>query len=483
MSAEETPRIQTLDGVGARLGVASSVLGLAPVLPPLGKVLEGRVLGYDLSSASRTSTTVGDHGAIVLEAEGLDSSQEKRPHPNQTEASLTLETGSLHSRWSRAERSVYAKRHDVTFILDRWEWQTGARAAAWIGHLRGASVWRGNASLSTTIDGEEMNRGGAECFEGGGLRWLIVPKARADAGARGLYDAIVEPLEGEVTADRLRHALPAVSFVLGRRLALDYMVGVDQTLVPVAAVAVQPESPTGGTDSPLPFAVQRDQRWHAEFFRLLADWISEDDERSADITHVVTSAYHDAADEHIEGAYLKLQVALEAFCFRSGKAGLPSLENRADPKAWKGWVEEHADRIRELARTEEDAKTLLSVVKGAYHASSSRRVERFFELHGIALPAEATAAIRGRDRIVHQYTLGPRSRNSERELARIGISQALIVAALALFIGYHGPIANGRDMNSSPDWWPWKPGVAPPPSLIRCVADVATLASLKADAR
>lgn len=462
--------VRTITGPGADLAAASSLFGVLPEMPTLGRVTNGSVLGFDLALASHASVSLGDGGVIVLDTQGLDRSQGIALHPNETAVTLTLDSGTLDARWARETRSVFGNRFDATFHLDRWRWDSGVPAVAWIGTLRGARVWRGNAVVEGMIDGEASWADEAECFEGGGLRWLIVPRRQSGRRGKEIYDAIVESLDGrDVDAGRLRTSLRAVWFVLGRRVALDYMIGVDKALVPVAAMTVQPEYAAAGERPPIPITVPRSERWHAELFRRLADRISNDEPVGVDITHVATSAYFVAVGEYIEESYLRLQVALESFCSRTEDPDVPPLESRADPASWKAWVALHADEIRGLARSEGDAEVLLGVVKSAYRPSTSKRVERFFERHGVALPPDCRATISGRNTIAHQYRFPERSQNLERELDHVAMSQTLLVAALALFVRYEGPITDSRNWYGSPEWWPWKEGVAPPPVMFRIV--------------
>jgi hypothetical protein len=173
--------------------------------------------------------------------------------------------------------------------------------------------------------------------------------------------------------------------------------------------------------------------------------------------------------DHLEGATLRLSVALEAFCRAARK--LPH-DVRADETAWSKWTTAHADEIRALGVNAERGEELARRVAGLWKGDpTSRLVERYFEAAGVPLPREVVRALSdARNLVAHQYRVSKAaySDDFEDELKQIALVRTCLVAALAIEIGYAGPITDGDADDTAPSWWPAGPPHPPSPHMFRC---------------
>src|SRR4051812_6798609 len=88
---------------------------------------------------------------------------------------------------------------------------------------------------------------------------------------------------------------------------------------------------------------------------------------------VALGTYMDALDEHLDGAYLKLQVALETLSHVvPGPDRAPLV---AEPRKWDAWVTAHAEEIRAFGRDHVAAKKLVNKVRSAQNAPATDVVE------------------------------------------------------------------------------------------------------------
>jgi hypothetical protein len=252
---------------------------------------------------------------------------------------------------------------------------------------------------------------------------------------------VVLDTHGETLSnDTLSAEFTALEFALGSPLQLDLLVGVDANLKPVAAFG-----PELGF-RPLAVALKRapvpdgyfSECWTAALFPRLARALASKDNK----VHVATTGYLDSLADHLDGAYLKAQVALEAY-----SASLVKREDRClvrDKKAWNRWVTSVDPKLKEHAITKEAAASLVGKVRNAMDAPSSKSVSAALQALGLNPPKEVLDEVKLRNTVAHEFVMTRRTPDHqwdvEAELSGVDLVRALIAIVVARSIGYCGPL-------------------------------------------
>jgi hypothetical protein len=195
----------------------------------------------------------------------------------------------------------------------------------------------------------------------------------------------------------------------------------------------------------------------------------------------------------VDGQYLHLQVALEAFAKAlldaKGQSRKPRLLVK-DKKAWVRWVKTHAAELRPMLADMANEDVFVGKVIAAMNLPSSgvvadalSRLEPPLVVDDAALDEMANRNIP-----VHYASMNKPGvdYDGDREVARIDILRALLAALMARACGYDGALAGWvRDeaavvWKPQPNWWPapsaatitearvrfacGSDGAAPPPS-------------------
>jgi hypothetical protein len=370
-----------------------------------------------------------------------------------------LEARFVHVWSSDTSINVERKQAITTHALrlDSWTWHPRNVESLWLGILEGAVVDYSNLVLH-------------------GKKWWSAKHLRL----RGTYDLyVVKTKPGPVAlvvdtgGRRLDHEvlgtdILALEFVMGRPLHLNYLtaLGPDEAVVGAAGLGFARSRPRH-CNRRCPVAGERElyfiadetiaeHLWVPVLFELVAKRLQAEGQDSPLLTAI--AAYLDSLTGHIHANYLLAQVALEAFC--AGVVEATSGVLVKNPKAWVGFVEQKRTDFLAHAIDEEAGRKLVNKVINAQNAPSTDRVATALTHFGLTVPQQALREVARRNTAAHRYVMAQESTADPEELAdRVAIVQTLLVAVIAKYIGFSGPIvgwewAHGR--RTIPAWWPWE---------------------------
>ncbi len=355
-----------------------------------------------------------------------------------------------------------------TCEFDVWHTEGGSVAARWAGRLKGGGFLNGNLAVSA---GSRSTAGHMRLE--GNYTWYLL-----DADRNGDLSVVVDG--GPSTFDR--HALGidfnALQVALGAPLQLDLLVGLDRPGNVVGAAGVhfggnRQTKRRGRADGPVPDDVAH-ECWVPVFFHRLATAMVA----TPDLPWgMACNAYLDSiSDATIDGRYLHVHVALEAFATAllkrdSKKKAKPRLLVK-DGETWVRWVNDHAVELRAmLAATdpkelEKLAKVFTNKVVSAMNLPSSGVVaDALSSLDPPLLVDEAVLEeVEKRNIPVHHASMNKPGVEYEvdRDVGRIDVLKSLFVALIARACNYDGAIA-GWVRDEAAAWKP-QPGWWPPPS-------------------
>lgn len=482
--AEKPMTRRLLTGPAAAIAARAALVSLEVPEPDLGHLVRGTWAKMSLHDADRAEIVAEADGSLALKIENprFIDLFEWRAAPHNQPVEATTSTGRLDAEYGGLRGVTLGTRYETTLEMDAWTWRSAVAPVAWMTRLDGAHFQHGN--LMASIEGwPQRNRDVAasvgiklgftrhgQLLEGGGLRWYLwASKDRTPTGRHVV--AVVEVLDGDLDTDRAGQSLRVVEFVLGGSARVTKLVGVDSDGAPVAAIALQHDPARTDRRIRCPVPDERGKpRWHGEFFRKIASVI----DRADDVTYLATQPYVEALWHHLDGAYLGVQVALEAF---AAAAGPDDLEERVRSKdEWLAWVDARAVEITAMGKDPTMGATLVNVLKSAWRSSSSRTVARYFEAKGIPLPRDVLKEVGRRNPVAHKLLMTPDDdRDVDRDLDRVSLIQTVLVAALALHVGYDGPIAGGQNGDEDRDWWPHRMREPPDANGFEVVLDPASV--------
>jgi hypothetical protein len=204
--------------------------------------------------------------------------------------------------------------------------------------------------------------------------------------------------------------------------------------------------------------------WIPVFFRRLALAIAQQPDGP---WGVACNAYLDSiSDATIDGQYLKLQVALEAFARALLKAEQQQLPQRLLVRSkdeWVTWVTNHAPEMRKMLADPAREKTFVGKVISAMNLPSSGVVaDALAHLSPPLLVDEAVLdELALRNIPAHHFTMNKPGvdYDVDRDVGRIDILRSLFVALMARACKYDGAIAGWVTTNAvawkpQPGWWP-----------------------------
>jgi hypothetical protein len=261
----------------------------------------------------------------------------------------------------------------------------------------------------------------------------------------------------------------ALQVALGAPLQLEVMVGLDApgNIVGLAGVHLggARETKRGGrADGPVPDDVVN-ECWIAVFFRRLAMAMVE----TPDLPWAMAcNAYLDSiSDATIDGRYLHIHVALEAFAVALLKQ---EQKKKAEPRllvksseAWVRWVKEHTPELcRMLADTAQEKVFVGKLISAMNLPSSGVVVDALSRLDPPLLVEEAVLEeVEKRNIPVHYSSMNKPGDDYEvdRDVGRIDVLKSLFVALIARACRYDGAIAGwvrneAAAWKPQPEWWP-----------------------------
>ncbi|WP_394822287.1 hypothetical protein [Pendulispora albinea] len=339
-------------------------------------------------------------------------------------------------------------RTTTTLELDLWTW-IRREPVAWVGRLPGLRFGRGNLELSIRGAGGRTRRDGLRLR--GNYTWYIVGNGRKGEAPLLVLDSRGAALDG----DALGADFTALEFVLGVPTRLDLLLGVDEHLDLVAAVGPHLgfRVPFGTeTHSPLPDRLDA-KCWAPVLFPRIASRLLNPEDKS----YVAIGAYMDSLVDHLDGAYLKAQVALEAYSKSLIRKTAGHLV--ASEKAWRGWVTEVEHTVRSHAVDEKSAGILLGKVRSAMYAPSSTSVPSALSMLGLAVPKAVLDEVKLRNIAAHEFVMSRKQEQRiETDLPRLRMVQALLGALVARAVGYSGPVLGWTEdqmgYRNELQWWP-----------------------------
>jgi len=342
-------------------------------------------------------------------------------------------------------------RAKATLILDNWVHSTAKAPVLWWGRLPRAHFDYGNVWVER---GEEGLNGRVLRLVGH-YTWHLI---KADSTCLVLLDTGDRVPGGrELNAD-----FGALQFTLGRVLRLQVLHGLDDDGRTVArtGVALGFRRTLGAQlhRPPIPPRDQRTEHWAPILFASTARALVVPDSPY----ETLLIALLDSTIDHLDGAYLKLQVAIEAYCTaRTANGGRPPLVR--DQPEWEAWVDSHEAEIRAHGRDKQLGQKLLNKIRNnAPQPPSSDAVTDGLATMQLAPPAHLVQETARRNRPVHNFLMNkPGTRDLLEDLARVRRLQALATGLLAHGVGYRGPVVDLADETP----WPvplatWLPATA-----------------------
>ncbi len=470
--------------MGPTVAVRIAVEGHAIPSPQIRRVTAGSWGPFRLDTAT-TAFHLEDDGELVLEVTGIrDLPSGMKLHASEIKSApleVEVEDGRLTAPIGLLRTIAFGDDTDgirIVVSLHEWAWTTQTPPVAWLAMIEGGRIERGNLSLQL-VRGDQMHTStGGLVLDSGRAQWFLIPSPVQTKWSKSNENAIavIVPTEGRaVNVAHVRRALRCLEFALGRHAHVETLVGVDDALTPVAAYGLEYGSRRRSrVRSPvLASTTNPREQWQPSLFRQLLEYV----ERAGDddTTFLATATYLDALWLHLDGGYLQAQIALEAFCQSAGEKAPPVVR---DPGDWTAWVEEHRKEIEALAASKESASILMKKVVSAQHGASGDVVASFFERHRVTLPKDELDEIKKRGRVAHRFLMTEQTkRDVEGDIRRISIVQTLLAAAVALEIGWEGPIGADRTGERTPTWWPHQQRETPRPHLYMCVSDAPPLPS------
>lgn len=412
----------------------------------LGTIVAGSWHGADLRAARGSSMHFDADDAIRLQLDGFQCPVSL--HDGAAwHAGLEFTTTTGHIR-CEALQGVESRpgAYAIARLCD-WTWKTGCTPVAWVGRLGGSEIRSGNLETGAGTPW----RGDGLLLAGGGLRWQLWPARSAPAGSDASSVFVLDASAGDVDHGRILRQLGLLEFVLGSQLRLGQIIGVDEDGRAVAALGIGYDRTHRMARQRCPVPHWRGLGWCREaLFQAVADHVEAAGD--ADFTYLLRQSYVESLGGNIDVMYLACQVALEAFAKSARKP--QANEDLAPKKAWARWCKEQEPAVRSLAVDGSAADKLVGKLFQARKRPTTMAVIDFFEEHDRALPMEIVDELRLRNDVAHGLVMSQGvDRNLYEDSRRLEVIQMVMVAALALHVGYRGPITDQIHITGVADWW------------------------------
>ncbi|WP_437276067.1 hypothetical protein WME90_33135 [Sorangium sp. So ce375] len=270
---------------------------------------------------------------------------------------------------------------------------------------------------------------------------------------------------GNESAPSRSHVYPDVlglQFVFGRAFYFDLIFGIDESYGQVAIVGGRhgrdhSHRPRAKPPIPLDFCAEH---WAPVFFAAISDTYHSRPELRL---YIALTFYLDGlASYHVEGEYMTLHVALEAFAFWLLNQDPEAERPLVDKSKWREWLRENKDKIKALASPGFGETLYSKITSIPARRAASRVVEDAFQLMKIDITAEMASELDdGRGTIVHTALMFQESQeNVESYTSRIAVVRTMLVALIARAVGYRGAILGWTKKPGRPydepatTWWP-----------------------------
>jgi hypothetical protein len=338
-----------------------------------------------------------------------------------------------------------------TFELSAWTLLPTQPSVAWIAPLPKLRVGCGNLMICGANG--DWSRKSLRIED----RYALHVVETSGGSSVLVVDTHGEPLDVSVLAFEAR----ALEIALGRHIPIAHALALGEGGEVIGAAGLSFGSENADSDRcPVPSHAAADPSWIAVFYRQMAKRLRDDKDSPL---MFATAAYLDAVPARLDTANLLLLVALEGFCKAVAQADDEPQMLVKDASAWSSFIDTRRDKITELAVDDGAAKTLMRRLRECQRASrpTTDLVEAVRRAVGVDAGDEIFADVREwRNQAAHNYFTSPEScRDWRRDLVRIGKTQTLLIAAMAKYIGYTGPIVgwetNRQGWPTVPSWWTW----------------------------
>lgn len=278
--------------------------------------------------------------------------------------------------------------------------------------------------------------------------WNLLP------GQSGGHLAVIETGGRPFDRDAMVSDLLALQFALGRPVRLHPLVGLAAGRRRTAGVALDHFMRAPDRHRcPVPDGLWS-QAYMPELFRLIAAKMASD---GRELLTIPITAYLDSVVDHLDGAYLKAQVGLEAFATRLAKRSTRRLLVR-DERSWKRWIKSLREQMKEHLLDEAKLGTVSGKFIAAMFAPTGDVVAEALGQHGVQLPPDVLEEIRKRSYPAHGFLMNSEAKYEfDRDVRRLRMIQTVLAALVAAHVGYKGAI-QGYDLPAglaeSPSWWP-----------------------------
>lgn len=339
----------------------------------------------------------------------------------------------------------------------------GPRAARWVGKLSGGGFLNGNLSVS----GPGRFSANHMRLEGN-YRWHIFSREKDG----DVFDVVIDGGPSPLQHELLGSDFNALQFAFGAPMQLDTLIAFDDPGNVVGCSGVQ----LGGNritkrrrraDGPVPDDVS-EECWVPVLFNRLANAMTSNDLPWGLVCNTYLDSAHDAT---IDGGYLKLHVALEAFGkallnkeeAAQGGAKTPLRRLVGDKDEWTAWVKAHANELRAMVAEGERAEVFIDKVRSAMNLPSSGVVaDALSRLKPpLVIDEAALEELDKRNIPAHHGTMNKPGvdYDVDRDTERVDILRSLLVALVARACGYDGAISGwvrggAAGWKPQPGWWP-----------------------------
>ncbi len=336
----------------------------------------------------------------------------------------------------------------------------------WVAAVTGLALrWaKGNLLIQRQVehDGEGYNETTSGYRVAGGYTYYLVNRSDESKDWFIVVDAGAET----PTKTILHRDMLAMQFVLGRPFRFDILYGVDEHGEQVAMLGgSHGRSGRQGqrNDPPVPLELFG-PCWVAQCFEAISNTYRQRPELRL---HIPLAFYLDAfASHHVEGRYLHLHVALEAFAYWLLEQQPKDLEvPLVDKVKWRAWLKANEGAIKGVATPGMEATLFNNITSVPARRASSRVVQDAFALEAINLTVTPEMAVElddeGRGKIVHTAVMFEESQAEvDAYLDRIALVRTMLVGLIARVVGYDGAIAGWTHQpqrahdEADPTWWP-----------------------------
>jgi hypothetical protein len=410
-------------------------------------------------------------GNVALDGPSLNVSVPTRPFADRymglrnKEGMLDLADGSRitarYTHWAGSGTSLRVgaiAKSTTRFALDVWTWTTSpATPLFWTGTLPGVKFHQSNLSL---VRGHDARYDALRLQ--GSYTWHLMPGDRNEA------TVVLIDTDGRMPdIELLGRDYTALEFVLGCATQLDLLVGVDASGAAVSAIGPHLGfRRMGGTQTYAPVPDRLDAEcWAPILFEKIVAKLRDDEDRA----YIGIAGYMDSFTDHLDGAYLKAQVALEAYA-----KSLVTPEERTfvrSPRAWRKWVSSLREIVATHATDDGAARALLRKLETAIFAPTSSMVPRALAALGASPPERVIEEVKRRNIAAHEFVMTrKRDRDVDEDFARVELVRSLLGAMLARSAGYTGPLPSWeRDelgYRKEIDWWAGHGPAAPSDAFV-----------------